>query len=126
MSVLSREAILDVNDVRQERVSVPEWGGDVLLRSITSSEYDTYIQSTMSIEMAGKRGTRAKADLQLTNAKAKLVCKCVISEDGIRLFKDSDVEVLANKSAGVLERLYDKILAISGLTAEETESLGKD
>ena len=51
---LCRETILNANDIKTEEVNVPEWGGVVLVKSLTGSEKDKYEQSIYSINMFAK------------------------------------------------------------------------
>ena len=43
--ILNREQILAANDVKTRIVDVPEWGGSVIVRGLTSLERDRAIAS---------------------------------------------------------------------------------
>lgn len=108
-TVLTAQQILDYNDRVTERVEVPEWGGDVIVRSLTGVERDSY-EASMSIQ---------KGDKFVPNpvgARARLVVRATIDEDGARLFTDADATKLGEKNAAVLDRLWDKIAELSGMT----------
>ena len=42
MGVLTREQILKADDMTTERVPVPEWGGEVLVKSLTGRQRDEF------------------------------------------------------------------------------------
>ena len=118
MSLLTRDQILQAQDIARETVAVPEWGGDVLVRGLTGQERDAYEATIMSLN-----GTNAR--MNLVNARAKLVARSVVDEDGARLFGDEDVALLAKKSAAALERVFSVAQRLSGLTSSDIDELAK-
>ena len=119
MAFLSRDAILDANDRAYETVSCPEWGGDVRLRSITGAERDQYEQGLM--QQRGK-----DRQMNLRNARAKLIVMCAVDEAGKRLFTDQDVAALGRKSAKPLDRLFDACRKLAGLSDDDVDQLTED
>ena len=115
--VLGRQDILEANDSRTERVSVPEWGGVVLVKSLSGTERDQYEQTILTQSKNGRISVR------LNNARAKLVARCIVNEAGELQFSDEDVFVLGSKSAKALSRVYDKAAEMSGLREEDIEEL---
>ena len=116
--MLSRDQILTAPDLRFDVVNVPEWGGEVRVRSMTGADRDAYEQSLMA-----SRGSDANANL--SNVRARLVAFCVVGEDGQRLFSDSDVEALGAKSARALNAVFECASALNGLGAKDVADLGK-
>ncbi len=100
---LTLQEIYDAQDIVIEEVEVPEWGGVVRLRSMTGEE---------AVDFAAK----AKAN---SSGVARIVSICAVDEDGNRLFKDEDIEVLKRKSMRALMRLQRVALKINGLSEEE-------
>jgi len=117
--VLGREAIFAAEDLRDETIDVPEWGGKVRVRALTGAERDQYEQSITT----NRGGT---VTMNLANARAKLVALTVIDDDGQRLFSDTDAAELGNKSAVALNRVFESAQRLSGLTGEDVEALTKD
>jgi len=114
MAFLTREMIEKASELKTKVVTVPEWGGDVLIRELTGTERDAYEASLM----ADKRGGKPKVE----NLRARLVGRCMV--DGAtmqRLYSDQEVLVLGNKSAAVLDRLFDVCRELSGMTTEEED-----
>ena len=113
---LSRDDILQINDLLTEEVYVPEWGAWIRVRALTGAERDAFEQSI--VEQRGK-DTR----MNLRNIRAKLVAMCVVDEEGNRVFRDEDAELLGKKSAAALNRLFEVAQRLSGLRPEDVEEL---
>lgn len=114
--LLGREDILNAPDIETVTVKVPEWGGAVLVRGLTGEERDIYEQSL--IRVRGK-----KRDVDMRNARARLVAMCVVDENGDRIFSDEDVAALGKKSSAALDRVFDVAQRLSGLREEDMEEL---
>src|SRR5690606_20312294 len=98
--LLTREAILQAEDLPTEDVEVPEWGGVVRVRGLTGAERGAFEQSIVDA-----RGKGARMNLQ--NVRARLVALAVVDESGNRLFSDADVEALGRKSGRALNRVFE-------------------
>lgn len=96
MPLLDRNAILTVQDLKTEDVSVPEWGGDVRVRTLTGTERDKLREAM--------RGEDGKIDP--INYQAKLLSRTLVGEDGNLLFSEADLHALASKSTIALERVF--------------------
>jgi hypothetical protein len=109
MSLLTRDAILSVDDTTYAIVPVPEWGGDVRVRSLSGADRATIIANYNDGEDAGK------FDLYI-------LALCLVDENGNRMFTVKDVDALAKKSSIALIRVTEEAKRISGLsvTAEST------
>jgi hypothetical protein len=117
---LSRDDILKAADNEPEEVDVPEWGGTVLVRGMTGRERDAF---EMSMLQPGRGGRRT---IDPANVRAKLVARCVVDDDGNRLFTDADVAELGGKSAAAVDRVYAVAARLSGMGAEDQEDLVRD
>lgn len=119
MALLTRDQILAVEDLKRETIDVPEWGGEVIVKSLTGAERDAFEDSV--VKQRGK--TR---ELNLRNARARLVSLSLIDESGSRLFSDGDVEALGRKSAAALDRVFAAAQRLSGLTENDIDELAKN
>jgi len=117
--LLTRDQILDADDVEFADVSCPEWGGTVRVRGLTGAERDEF-----ELDISRIRGS--EVELRLQNARAKLVARSCIDDTGQRLFTDTDVTRLGHKSAKALNRVWGVARRLSGLTAEDVEELVQD
>lgn len=123
MGLLSREAILRAEDLPREEVSVPEWGGSVLVRTLTGAERDRYEADIYDLKQ--KRGRASEVGFK-DNLRAKLVALAACDERGQRLFSDADVRALGAKSAKALERVWNVARRLAGLSGEDVEELEKN
>jgi len=106
--MLTRDLILAAKDFETKTVHVPEWNGDVTLRGLSSIDRDNF-----EAEVA--------ATQDLRNLRARLVVKAIVDEEGNRIFKDSDAEVLGEKNSQVMCRLFDEVRDLSGMSDEDLE-----
>lgn len=118
---LSRDAILGVNDLQVEKVFVPEWGDEVIIRGLTGEELDAYQGSRRQIRNAGT--PQAEVVFIQDNARAGLLVKCIVDENGDRIFTDQDAGLLGMKNGKVLDRLYDVATRLSGMSDDEAEEM---
>lgn len=116
---LTRDAILGANDIRIEKLAVPEWGGEVYVKGMTGSERDRFELSIMQIR--GKSQT-----INMQNVRAKLASVTVCDEKGNLLFAQADIEVLGGKSASALQRVFNLARHLSGLTDEDVKELTQE
>jgi hypothetical protein len=107
---LTRDAILAAQDLKRIEVSVPEWGGTVLVRAMTGAERDAWEQS---LTVGGK--------LDVSNVRARLVASCAVDESGALLFSPADAVALGSKSGAALERVAKVAQRLNGLTEEALE-----
>lgn len=120
MAYLSREQILGAKDVTTREVQVPEWadpesGADtVLVRALSGYERDAF---EASLRM--QRGKEILPDTR--NARAKLVGRAIIDEEGKRVFTDQDIHALGAKSAVALNRVFEVVSEMSGLNDTAVE-----
>lgn len=112
----SAEQVLAQDDTQTQYVDVPEWGFRVKVRGLMGHERDSY--ETSFVRFNGNQRV-----MDMTNARAKLVAKAVINEQGKRIFTDAQVQALAQKSAVALERVFSVIQKLSGMTDDDIKAL---
>lgn len=116
--LLTRDAILAATALPTEDVDVPEWGGAVRVRGLNALERDRFEQETFAV--AGNE----KATW--VGARARLVSRTVVGEDGRLLFTKQDVEALGKLSATGLNRVWDVAMRLSGMSKADIEELTKN
>ncbi len=116
--MLTKEAILESQDLPRELVNVPEWGGSVWIRCLTAAERDAFEASMLN--------TESKGAIRMANVRAKLVCRAACNEDGSRIFLDADADKLGRKSAAAMDRLFSVAQRLSGMSAKDVEELEKN
>jgi hypothetical protein len=111
--MLTREQILKAQELKTETVNAPEWGGDVIIRELTSAErLDYFAALSRFADVADDRGRN------LLNT-ALFVCRVVVDDKGNRLFTDDDAELLAAKNEKTLERVANKAAILNRIIAPE-------
>ncbi|MCG8430382.1 MAG: phage tail assembly chaperone [Candidatus Omnitrophica bacterium] len=119
MALLTRDDILQVSDLDRKVINVPEWNGDVMVRTMTGAERDNFEQSLFD-----QKGKSTKANMD--NLRAKLLAKCLVNEEGSKLFSEKDIGKLGEKSAKVLDRLYTIARDMNGIGADDEEEMIKN
>jgi hypothetical protein len=118
---LTRDEIKALDDLKVEDVEIPEWGGVVRFREMTSHERLEWIE--------GARGPEEETEAEKTKrglaASARLVALTAINEDGARKFKSDDVEWLLGKSPAALDKGALVALRLSGI-GRDAEIAGKE
>lgn len=108
---LDRKSILSANDVRLEKVAVPEWGGDVYLRVISGTDRDRFEESY--------------ADQKMKSFRIRFLLLTLCDESGERLFKDEEADLLGKKSSVVINRLFEAGWKLNAFTQEAVDALGE-
>lgn len=113
MRLLTKDAILSANDLPMERLTVPEWGGEVMIRTMTGTDRDAF-----EAHLIGKEG-------RMDNVRARLVSLTLCDEQGQRLFSDAEISALGKKSAKALDRVFAIAQRINGIGANEADATKK-
>lgn len=111
---LSRDDFLKSEGPATEEVEIPELRGSVLVRGLTGRERDIF-----ELDMLDPRTMRP----DVVNMRAKLVSRCCVDDDGVRVFEPEDVDKLGELSASVVGRIYDVAARLSGLSQADLEEL---
>lgn len=108
---LSKAKILAAKDVKlSEAVPVPEWGGDVYIRTISGTERDKFEE--------------AYSEQKMKAFRVRFLVMTLADEAGERLFADADIDALGNKSSVVINRLFDKAWQHNAFTDAAVDALG--
>jgi hypothetical protein len=117
--LLTREAIFAADDLTKELVNVPEWGGDVYLRTLTAGERERWEETNLT-----RKGNDSKVNL--INLQASLVALTAVDEAGVHLFTAADIPALNGKSSVALQRLFSKALELNRVGKQDVEELVKN
>lgn len=112
MATLSRAAILAADDLAKEAVPVPEWGGEIIIGTMTGTARDAWEQSLAG---GGK--------VNLENLRARMLAYCALGEDGKRLFTDGDADALGQKSGAALDRCIKVAQRLNKLTEDDLKEI---
>ncbi|HNB43879.1 MAG TPA: hypothetical protein PLL72_06755 [Burkholderiaceae bacterium] len=112
MNYLSRQAIIEADDLKTEDVAVPEWGGTVRVRTMTGEARDK-----LGAAMIGPNGRPDRGKFNLM-----LVAGSMVDENGDPLFGFDEVAELGKKSAQALQRVADVAFRLNGLGEEQVKA----
>lgn len=123
--LLSREQILKADDLPTKDVPVPEWAPKdvenrsdyvVRLRMLTGKQRDAFEASTVET-----KGGKSKQNLD--NFRARLISRCIVTEDGELMFSPPDIPALGDKSSVALSRVFDACQEMNGFSESDVEEL---
>jgi hypothetical protein len=112
---LTKDQILSVDDLGLLRLHVPEWNGDVFIRVMTVGERDAY-----------ENEWQRKKETGVDDFRTKFLVRCLVDENGNRLFDNGDVAKLAQKSARVMNRIWMAAMEHNNLSDQSIEELAKN
>ena len=109
---LSKASILAAKDTKlSEALPVPEWGGEVYIKTLSGTERDAFED--------------AYADNKMKAFRCRFLVLTLSDDKGQRLFEDGDVAELGKKSSVVISRLFEAAWKHNAFTNEAVESLGE-
>jgi len=124
MTLLSRDQILAVQDLKHEDVDVPEWGGTVRVQELTADQRDAVEASMTEITMTdGGFAAKITPDKVIATFRARLAAYSIVDEAGKRLFTDADMVALGAKSSAALQRVYNVAIRLSAFSKSDVEEL---
>jgi hypothetical protein len=115
---LDIKAIFAAPRVEIEDVYIKQWNGWVHVKAMNGEERDVYENSLW-------QGKGKNREVNIKNARAKLVALTVVDDNGKRMFRDSDVHALGQLSAAALDTIYDVASRLAGISDDDLEELGK-
>ena len=128
--MLTRDQILQSEDIETEEVYVRQWGGTVLVRSMSGTERGLF-EKAQSVDVpSGNRNSRRRGQTNKEfvgdQLRAYLVVFCVVDEEGNHLFTEQDIPAINEKSAGAIELIVEAAMRLSGLTEEEVDKIAEE
>jgi hypothetical protein len=109
---LNKAAILSAGDVTLNKVHVPEWGGDVFIKTISGIDRDRFEEGY--------------SEQKMKNFRSRFLVLTLCDDKGDRLFTDTEVDELSKKSSIVLNRLFEKAWSMNAFSNEAVDELGND
>lgn len=116
MTILTREQILAADDRHTETVEIPEWGGSVIVKTLTGREKDAWEMSMLGPDNK----------LRPEDVRARLLSVALVDEDGKRIFTDRDIAALSAKSCAAMERAVTVAKKLNALTEDDMKELAKN
>ncbi len=114
---LTSEAILGADDLPREKVPVPEWKGDVWVRTMTGEQRD-------ELELRALGGPNVAQNLK--NIRAWMAAQTICDASGRLLFTVNDIIALGKKNGAALDRVFEKSQELNKLGKEDLEETAKN
>lgn len=112
--LLTAEEILNTPDLPTKRISVPEWGADVLIRCMTGRERDAF-ESWLIRDKTEDGGP--------VNVRARFLSLTICNEEGALLFTPEQIDKLGEKSGAALERVFARAQRYNRVTPADLAEL---
>jgi len=121
MSTITTEEIKASEDIKTRDVMVSEWkaGASITMSTLTAEAWDHYEQKT--IEMQDDKDSGKKPNIK--TARVRLIMASAVKPDGGLLFNQSDLPWLMDKSALVINRLYEVAAELNGIREVDIEEM---
>ena len=118
MSLLSKEQILSKDRKKTVDVNVKEWGGSVRLQELSASDRDMWENESFVLNADG-----TGARFNPKHARARLVVRCLVDDQGRRLFMDDEVAAIGSLSAATVQRLFNAARKLNAISDEDISEL---
>ena len=113
-----RDQIMKAKDINGELMDIKEWGVKVEIRTMTARERSRVMENAVD-PVSGKTS--------ISTIYPEIAIACLYDpETKEPIFTHEDKDALLNKSGAVLEKIAAKAMQLSGMTPDESASLGKD
>lgn len=113
---LSKDQILNSNDLTTEVIDCPEWGGAVQIQTMSGFARDRFEES-----IVGKNGGS-----NLGNIRAKLAAASIVDDKGELMFSEKDIQKLGKKSSAALQRIFNAAQKLNRISEDDVEELAKN
>jgi hypothetical protein len=113
-----RDKILAADDIKEELVTIPEWGVTVKVRGFTGQQRAEYIVGNMNLAGTGLDPVRGTASL--------VIAAALDPETDEPVFGPADRDALMSKSGKALDTVGAVALRLSGMMPEAVEAAKKD
>lgn len=101
-------------------VPVPEFGDGFAftVQGMSGSQRDAWERSLVV-------GRGQRRDINTDNIRARLVVRCIVNDDGSRVFDDADASTVGTWRVDVLQRMFEVAQRLSGVSDGDIDELGK-
>jgi len=110
MAVLSRSEILDVVTLETEAVTVPEWGGEVLVRALTLGQH---------------LALQEKSTGDYAHDAALLLIASVVDGGGNPILNPDDADALCKSRASAANTVLEVAFRLNRATKDDADALKK-
>ena len=106
-------SVMQLVDRQLREVFVEEWNDSVLLKPMQVNERDLWEKKFQGNKFPDV-------------VRAALVAKCLVNQEGQRLFSDQEALLLGEKCAAAIDRLFEICMSMNRFTKADIEVLTKN
>ena len=122
--MLNRDQILSVKDRAQQTISIPEWGGEVMITALSVRDRSVVLGEwarlgTEQTDVGGRAGA-------MVEIKLRLVALSVTDAEGVPLFTLDDITDLATKADTAIGAIADAAITLNKFFVSATEDVAKN
>ena len=117
MSLLTKDQILNADDLQTKDVYVPHWKGTVRIRTMTAGERDLFEQLMFSGQ---------NKDERRDNVRATMLALTVVDGKDNRLFTEDHIKKLKGKSAAAVDLIFAEVQKLNAVSDEDVEDMVKN
>lgn len=121
MKLLTKQDILSKDDLKKEKVEIPEWEGFVYISELSADARDEFEQF-----MIAERNKLQSKKNEYVHIRAGLAAATLVDEKGQRLFSFNDLIELGKKNGKALDRIFDVANKLNKIYGQEREDLEKN
>jgi hypothetical protein len=121
---LTRDEILGLQDIDIKEIEVPGWKASIYIRKLTRGQQDEYAKRRFgkaNLKHIGK-SQEVESTVDIFGHDSWLVAQAACDENGKRLFTNSDIEKLNEKSGEAIGFIAIQVLEFSGMK-EDVDAL---
>lgn len=122
--MLNRDQILSAMDRAQEVLSIPGWGGDVMITALSVRDRTAVLSEWARMGTTQKDGGDTAA--AMLEIKLRLVALSVTDAEGVPLFTAADMAELAKKSNEAIGVISDAAITLNKFFVSATEDAAKN
>lgn len=114
-ALLDKSAFVNV-PLKQERITLEELGGDVIIQQLSARQMGEYIDAAQKAKKEGNINVIFR-DL--------LLIRTVVDESGKPIFEEGDAEIIASLPGKIVVRLYSVASRLNPISDDEAEEKEK-
>jgi len=118
--ILTRDQILNASDIGIEKVSVPEWGGEIYVKAMSLGDRNKCSLCLFDTDEKGEQIAKKDVDYN-TVMLAFTLC----DKKGKLIFSEEDIEAISNKSTKATDRCLEVAKRLNNFTEEEVDNAEK-
>lgn len=117
---LTREQILSNKSFRSKVIEIPEWGGEVRLKAMSGADREA-MEAAVYEDVGGKMQLKKGVSYI-----AEMLIRTWCDDDGNLLFKPDEINLIQEKDAVILARIFKVATEVNGLSGEEEREIEKN